>query len=75
VFVNGTDPCEWAGVAGRLLDERASSPEAWSARCESARARAGHFSWQTYTAQMARLYATLTESASTTGTRGRMHLE
>jgi glycosyltransferase involved in cell wall biosynthesis len=70
VFVNGTDPREWADVAGRLLGERASSPEAWSARCERARARAGDFSWRTYAAQMARLYATVADCASTTGTRG-----
>jgi glycosyltransferase involved in cell wall biosynthesis len=74
VFVDSTDPREWAQAAGLLLHERDSSPEAWSARCEAARARAHQFSWQAYAAQMARLYATVAASASAPGTRGRMHV-
>ena len=73
VFVHGTDPGEWAQATGLLLDERASSPEAWLARCETALARAGHFSWQKYAGCMAGLYATVAESASA-GSRGRMHV-
>ena len=74
MFVDGTDPREWAEAAGLLLDERASSPDAWSARCERARLRAGSFSWRGYAAQMARLYAAIAATTSPTDSRGRVHL-
>jgi hypothetical protein len=57
VFVDGTDPRVWADAAARLLDERVACPDAWSARCDAARTRAGRFSWFLYAEQMAALYA------------------
>ncbi len=73
VFVDGTDPRVWADAAARLLDERAACPDAWSARCDAARTRAGRFSWLLYAEQMAALYAQVAagELAPETGVRAR----
>ena len=47
VFVSGTDPRAWADAAGRLLEERAASPDAWAARCAAARSARGPFQLET----------------------------
>jgi glycosyltransferase involved in cell wall biosynthesis len=66
VFVEGTSAEVWAAAATRLLEERATSPDAWAARCSAARARAGCFSWQRYAAEMASLYQLVAARAGAT---------